>query len=430
MSKLSANIQRVLWIACPVLLFAVLLGHMEAIVNSGLALLGIGMLAAACSSDRPSLLRWPLLLPILLWAAWSLGATVGWSAFPKVSERQWFDEVVYPLLAFWGFWLFGSRVTRPARVVLISCWFACVLITLMSAIYWGGLQPPTPETFPLRFYARVGHTSTLAMFSLPLFTAFMSNPRWRAVGMIGVAMCVFIGLATLNRFFWPAIAITALIAVAPLCRRHVRLAVVVAVALCVAVLGSLELSARLRLGDHLPAVARDVSIDGHEVDVPKTFSALGDTLSSDTRPKLWAFYIAQGMHHPWTGIGFGKPLPGLVYGPQMPPELLSLEPQARTHAHNLFINTWLQAGVVGVALQAALLLCLIARFWRLRRVEPWVAAAGIALVVGMIAKNSTDDFMWRTTMLAFWMFAGFLLGVGERMAMLVAPGRRASRDSA
>jgi hypothetical protein len=34
----------------------------------------------------------------------------------------------------------------------------------------------------------------------------------------------------------------------------------------------------------------------------------------------------------------------------------------------------------------------------------------------MITKNMTDDLMWQTTMLAFWAFAGWLLGAGERAA--------------
>jgi hypothetical protein len=56
---------------------------------------------------------------------------------------------------------------------------------------------------------------------------------------------------------------------------------------------------------------------------------------------------------------------------------------------------------------------------------PWLSAAGMALVGGMIAKNFTDDFMWQTTALAFWCFSGFLLGRGERLAGRVPPVRRA-----
>jgi O-antigen ligase len=113
----------------------------------------------------------------------------------------------------------------------------------------------------------------------------------------------------------------------------------------------------------------------------------------------------------------------MAYRSEMPPELLALEPQALTHAHNLFLNTWLQTGRIGLVLQIVLLLSLAIAFWRLRRAEPWVAAGGIALVVGMVAKNAVDDFMWQTTILAFWIFAGLMLGYGERRAGV----RRAQR---
>jgi O-antigen ligase len=124
--------------------------------------------------------------------------------------------------------------------------------------------------------------------------------------------------------------------------------------------------------------------------------------------------------HKWLGIGFGKPLPGMVYQAQMPRSLLELEPQAATHAHNLFINTWLQTGAIGAVLQTVLLLALVIAFWRERRGEPWLSAAGIALVAGMIAKNTTDDFMWQTTMLAFWSFAGLLLGAAQQRSAAFA----------
>jgi hypothetical protein len=42
----------------------------------------------------------------------------------------------------------------------------------------------------------------------------------------------------------------------------------------------------------------------------------------------------------------------------------------------------------------------------------------------MLVKNSTDDLMWQTTALAFWSFAGLLLGRGERLcASLDASGK-------
>lgn len=429
MTNTFARVERVLWIACPVLLFAVMFGHMTAIVFNALALLALGTLAGAFSPQRPPLWRWPLALPIACWAGWSLAA-VAWSAYPVISFHAWLDEVLYPLVSFWGFWILGTRTQRLEPLALVN-WVACVLLALISALYWGHLQPPTATTFPLHFYNRVGHTSTLAVFAMALFSGVLLRPRWRVFSVTGLVLCLFIGLATLNRFFWPAAAATLLVALFPLYRRHILLALLAIAVVGVAAVGTLEYSARLRLGDAATvSVTRDVAIDGHEILIPQAFSSIGDTVSSDTRPKLWAFYTSEAKRHMWRGVGFGKPLPGMVYRSEMPQSLLQIEPQALTHAHNLFLNTWLQTGMIGAVLETVLLLSLVLHFWRVRGGDPWLCAAGIALVAGMIAKNTTDDFMWQTTMLAFWSFAGLMLGSAQQRAGLGASpraGRSASR---
>jgi len=425
MTKTCMQVERVLWVACPVIMFVAMFAHMTALENLALGLVGIGTIAAACSSERPSPQHWPLLWPIAAWSAWAL-ATVAWSPYPRDSMHAWLDEVLYPLVSFFAFWLMGTRTTKPERIVLIN-WVACVLLAAGSLYYWGRLQPPTnPADVLLHYYNRVGHTSTLVIFSMSLFTGLMLNRRWWPIGLSGLVLALVIGLATLNRFFWPAAAVTLVIACYPLYRKHLLLASVCVVVICVAAVGTLELSARLRYGHAMPKpAARELTLGTDQVYVPQVLAGIGDVMSSDTRPKLWAFYGKEGEAHTWTGIGFGKPLPGRVFQGEIPPSLLEKEPQALTHAHNLFLNTWLETGIVGVVLEAALLLALIWRFWRLRRVVPWLSAAGMALVGGMIAKNFTDDFMWQTTALAFWCFSGFLLGRGERLAGRVAPVRRA-----
>ena len=425
MTKTCMQVERVLWVACPVIMFVAMFAHMTALENLALGLVGIGTIAAACSSERPSPLHWPLLWPIAAWSAWAL-ASVAWSPYPGDSMHAWLDEVLYPLVSFFAFWLMGTRTTKPERIVLIN-WVACVLLAAGSLYYWGRLQPPTdPADVLLHYYNRVGHTSTLVIFSMTLFTGLMLNRRWWPIGLSGLVLALVIGLATLNRFFWPAAAVTLVIACYPLYRKHLLLAGVCVAVIGVAAVGTLELSARLRYGHAMPKPAsRELKLGTDQVYVPQALAGIGDVMSSDTRPKLWAFYGREGEAHTWTGIGFGKPLPGRVFQSEIPPSLLEKEPQALTHAHNLFLNTWLETGIIGVVLEAALLLALTWRFWRLRRVVPWLSAAGVALVGGMIAKNFTDDFMWQTTALAFWCFSGFLLGRGERQAGRVAPARRA-----
>ncbi|CAB3753782.1 O-antigen ligase family protein [Paraburkholderia humisilvae] len=423
MSFAAARLERALWIACPVLLFVVMFAHMTAIVYIALGLLAIGTFAAAWSAwwargahsaREAARLNWPMAVPIAAWAIWTLAST-GWSFAPSVTLHAWLDEVFYPLVAFWAFWLLGTKSARPERLVLIT-WFACAALVVTSLINWGHLQPPTADSFPLHYYARVGHTSTLAIFALTLFTGMLlARPRWRLAGAAGIAMCLFIGLATLNRFFWPAAAVTLLVAFYPVYRRHLVLAAVSIAVIAVAGLGTLELSSRMKMGDAVLQAPRSaMQIDGHPIYLPHALSGIDDTMAGDTRPRLWAFYASAAESHAWFGIGFGKPLPGLAYHSVMPDALLKFEPVALTHAHNLFLNTWLQTGVIGLALQIVLFAALVVRFWHLRRVNLWLCTAGIALVIGMITKNITDDFMWQTTMLAFWSFAGLMLGSGER----------------
>jgi O-antigen ligase len=411
-----------LWIGAPVICFVVTFAHMTALENIALGFIGVGTIAVALTRGAPSPHRWPVALPVALWAAWAL-ASVFWSPNRGESMHAWLDEVFYPLFAFFGFWLLGARAANPERFVLAH-WLACVLLSVISVIYWGQLQPPTADNFMLHFYNRVGHTSTVALFGIALFCGLMFNRKWRPFGVTGVLLSLFIGVATVNRFFGLAAFVTIVIALYPLYRRHMVLASIAMLVCAVAAVGALEISSRIRFERLPPALpAHGVTIEGDRVPVPSFLQGIGDTLASDTRPRLWAFYGKAGEPNAWTGIGFGKPLPGEVYGKEMPPRLLAAESQALTHAHNLFLNTWLETGVIGVVLELALLIAVVVRFWRLRREVPWIAAGGIALVGGMIAKNSTDDFMWQTTALAFWCFAGLMLGRGERLAGRLPPAR-------
>ncbi|SAK49403.1 membrane protein [Caballeronia hypogeia] len=411
-----------LWIGASVILFVVTFAHMTAIENIALGFVGVGTIALAVNRGAPSPRHWPLVVPVLLWAAWTL-ASVTWSPYRGESMHAWLDEVCYPLVAFFGFWLLGARAANAERFVLAH-WLGCVLVALISVVYWGQLQPPTADTFMLHYYNRVGHTSTVALFAMALFTGMLLPGKWRVFGVTGVALSLFIGIATLNRFFGLAALVTIVIAFYPLYRRHMVLAVVVLSLIAVAAVATLEVSSRARFAKAPPPIpAHGVTIEGDHIPVPSFLQGIGDTLASDTRPRLWAFYGKAGEPHTWIGIGFGKPLPGEVYRKEIPPRLLAAEPQALTHAHNLFLNTWLETGVIGVVLEAALLIALVVRFWRLRREVPWLAAGGIALVGGMIAKNSTDDFMWQTTALAFWCFAGLMLGHGERLTQRIPPAR-------
>jgi hypothetical protein len=325
-----------------------------------------------------------------------------------------------------------------------ASWLACLALAVASVIGFHFLDPAAPKPGLLHFYARVGHTSTVALMAISVFAAMAAVRGTRLLGLVGVLFCVVIGAATLNRFFWVALGVVAVVLLWPRGgavegRRRAYLVLGVVLLGIVSITG---LSNRVRLTLFPPPVIASAVVATPAVDAPtvpgaatvgvadgrgvsagqsapdllgqmRRMSRLDEMASTDARPKIWAFYVSRVHEHPWLGIGFGKPLPSLAYGQLIPAQLLKLDENAKTHAHNLFLNTLLQTGVIGLALQLVVFAAIAWRFFASRASRPFLYRAGLALLLGMLAKNMTDDFMWQSTALMFWACCGWLLGQCE-----------------
>mgnify|MGYP001764554227 CR=1 FL=1 len=92
-----------------------------------------------------------------------------------------------------------------------------------------------------------------------------------------------------------------------------------------------------------------------------------------------------------------------------------------THGHNLFLNTAVSLGALGVAVLTALLMALALEHGRnlARPGTRVLGAIGLALLAAFLVKNLTDDFFNRHNALVFWALNGLLLGLGRR-----PPGER------
>ena len=100
------------------------------------------------------------------------------------------------------------------------------------------------------------------------------------------------------------------------------------------------------------------------VPVAEDQSALVMLTERDTRPMIWAYYEKLAMRAPVIGVGFGRTVPGLTYHTQDDRQLALVEFNAYIHAHNLFLNWWLQTGVVGVLLLVTLIGAIVNGVWR------------------------------------------------------------------
>ncbi|MFC0400931.1 O-antigen ligase family protein [Paraburkholderia rhizosphaerae] len=419
---------------------------MTAIKFVGISLIGAIILYLVVQSlvSAPQELRFPLSVPLGLWAGWAL-LSAFWSVDPHVTLHAWLDEIAYPLLCYYAFWLLGREAVHQRRMQAAS-WLACGALAVVSVIDFHLLDPSAPKPGLLHFYARVGHTSTVALMAISVFAAMAAIRATRTLGIVGIVFCVVIGAATLNRFFWAALAVVAVILLWPRpgTRQERRRGYVVLATLLVAVACATVFSNRVRLMTFVPnsaaasantmlakgegqsatdSTARSAEANLATGSAPSTglferlrhLTRFDVMTSTDARPKIWAFYIGQVHYHPWLGVGFGKPLPSIAYGKRIPASLLKLDENAETHAHNLLLNTLLQTGVIGLALQLALFASIAWRFLAQPATRPFVCRAGLALLLGMLAKNMTDDFMWQSTALMFWACCGWLLGQCEAL---------------
>ncbi|WP_347556644.1 O-antigen ligase family protein [Robbsia sp. KACC 23696] len=286
----------------------------------------------------------------------------------------------------------------------------------MSLIGFHSLPSEQPKLGWLHYYGGVGQASTIPLFVLPIAILWSARRETRVLGVLGLICALAIGFATLNRFFYVSAACVLVVGYWPVLRRHWARAMGAAAVLGACAVLMIVYSSRERA----PPVAITAE---HGMSIAPTLQTI---VSQDTRPLIWRFYLDKVKDRPLLGIGFGKRLPKRTYSAQAPQWLTTAEPQATTHAHNLFLNTVLQVGIIGLVLQCALF-SMMFRATLSAGGNVWIMCAGLALLVGLITKNQTDDLMWQSTMLAFWANFGWLLGRArpDRSQAPTAPSSRA-----
>jgi O-antigen ligase len=131
--------------------------------------------------------------------------------------------------------------------------------------------------------------------------------------------------------------------------------------------------------------------------------------NKDPRVTTWPAVAVRILEHPLTGKGFGRQTMKNAY-----PDLVSQKYPLFWHPHNLFLNYGIAMGIPGMIAIVLLFLILLRRFLQLSRAEDRVSAmagiCGVLLVIGVVARNFTNDFFQRDLALLFWSIAGMLLG--------------------
>ena len=342
----------------------------------------------------------------LAWAAWS-AASVGWSVAPRYSAGELWTEVLALGIGA-GAILLSVRETVVFRryVATVLAAFgalaAAAIALRLTAVSWN-------EQLLQLAHHGVGTWSTHVVIVAPLILLVRAPERagWgtgrlpTAAAIALLVLALASARATENRMVWPALlASLAVVGAAsalrwpasgrvPIARRAIPYV------LLAALLAGTLLDVSWRKAESTQAPPQSIE----------------RSVAEDPRLAIWPIVRDRIADRPWIGYGYGKG----ILGPEIAREMGD---PTLTHAHNAFASVWLQTGAIGLALFVAALAAAAWRFAGYARARDdtlaLVGIAGLAILAGVLVKNLTDDFFFRTNARFMWTTLALLVAFGER----------------
>jgi O-antigen ligase len=345
-----------------------------------------------------------ILTALFLWSGWAV-ASAAWSVHLAYTLGEFRHELAWGLLTMAIFYI-AARDRDAWRGLIAVVLVSFALLSALAAAF----AASAAGWDPARWHAGVGAFSTFLVLVAPLLIAllapapigFGAGRRTLAIAAALLALLLVAARLSDNRMVW------------------IALAAVFATASTLAALRWRATLARAPLRWLAPLVALFLVLGLFFADVAqerarKSFPAetsMAQAFAEDPRLPLWEITAARIRERPWTGYGFGK----LILQDEL---RLALHDPILSHAHNLFASQWLQLGIFGLVGFIALLAALGWRFIGFLRARDdalaLIGLIGLAMLVGFVVKNLTDDFLVRSNAKEFWALCAMLLGYGVRL---------------
>jgi O-antigen ligase len=382
-------------------------------LRGAMLLIAAGTLLIAHGRTRQLSLLWPratLLGATLL--LWIIAAAASAITTPQIGDALGVlkRDILTPMLA--GLVFFA--LTRTRHDLLRWCWVLMAgLLALTVMVVREPFDPTSLTQNPA--YLNVGWLTTWLVTLAPLMAVLLLAPharRQESLVLLGfgiVCICIASWMSG-SRMIWACFAAMLALGMAMSLprvevkarRRH---ALAFGTLLFVGLLLMLVLTMQFRAS---------------------TQSAQTDAITfalQDHRNLIWREAVAMIMERPWTGFGYGNEGIGDLFSARFS------EPWFRAFVrqpHNILLNHALQMGLMGAVLLAAVFFALSGVFARVvvgrkfSALARWSATCGLALVAGVLLRNTVDDFFTRHGVLFFGIACGALLGLATHRAPLVS----------
>lgn len=354
-------------------------------------------------------LRLPFTIPWIVYATVAI-ASLAYAIDPAYTLGEIKAEIAYGIIATMlaATWLTRPRAVEDLLIVLVA---GSVVMALFAC--WQEVR----ETLrglafdPARhgaLHSGAGDYSTYIVVVMP----FLFGMLWRyrsarhTVIVLGVVVALNLvgAMITRNRAVFPALLVQVVVLTVLLARAD----------------AAWERWRRLLpwIGLFVAAVAGLFAVQmALRIDINPASGPLGQ----DPRWEIWAVAWENIRANPWFGSGFGRRVFSFLN-----PAVVQANGQ-HWHAHNLLLDKGVQMGLPGILAFALLIFAAARGAWlprdALRRDEAaaMLSAGGVALVIGLLVKNTTDDFFVRDQGYLFWVL---MAGIAAALSPLRAGASR------
>ncbi len=330
--------------------------------------------------------------PVLLaWAGLAL-LSLSYAVDPAYSLGEIKNELGYTMTAFVAFFAM-THSRAKLRLWTLAVLSAVTVISVWALVIWAGRGSWNDSAG----HGGVGSFASLAVAAAPLAVLAWQGLERRARFALAVVcvLALLAAIASQQRILWAVFG--------------VQLA---------AGIGLLSYSRILRLkpfmlalvltGSLAAAGAAVLTIHGQKVDEsPVEYYDLGN----DFRLQQWVRIMDRIQEKPLSGAGFGREAMKKAY-PDLVPTTVPMS--LLWHPHNVFLTYGVAMGLPGILVLLLVFAALIATYARHLRAasvdERMIAIAGIAIIIGIVVRNLTNDLFLRDGALMFWALNGALLG--------------------
>ena len=368
-----------------ILILSTSIEHIPAVRKISVALLVAIIVIYKLLQKESVFTSFALSKPFVLWGSFCFLSFM-WSVNQTVTFHHLKSDLVPAILGFYIFFEISKKTwSDSALIYLLTAQSAINFILSLIHFY-------SPLTTLSYFYAGYGFASTLSLMTLMVSIAcmyFNSRPM-SAFMMFIFSICT--GILSGNRMWLVICGLVIIPFFFIIFKKISRKLKITLLFLIVAIALLFQYSTSTSVHNDREVIAKYSHAD----------------LNNDPRLIFWSTWIDVATEKPLLGNGYGRMIGKSALSSQQQQKLNDIDTNSTFHSHNIFLNTVIETGLIGLILFISMWIFFIKNFYLHR--NNIYGLCGVLLVVTFLLKNLTDMFFVESIQMLILGLTGFYFG--------------------